>query len=619
MNYDFSGWATRNNLKCADGLTILPNAFKGDDGKTIPMVWNHQHDKPSNVLGHALLENRADGVYAYCTFNDSKDAQTAKILVEHGDISALSIYANRLERKGAMIRHGCIRELSLVLAGANPGAFIDDVLRHGEESEGEAIIYTGEELEIAHSSDASKENADSGKSKNKEPEQADDDTETVRAIYESLTDKQKDVVCAIVCDVVENANVAETNDTKGGHTSMKHNVFDNENGNNENYLCHADEEKILNLAKSSSVGNLRDAIAIYAENNDTLKHGFEDITQLFPDPEDLRPGAPELITDDQGWVSAFFNRCEKSPISRIRTKQVDIRGDDLRASGYKKGKQKKNMGNVKLLKRTTDPQTVYVKDAMHRDDILDITDFDVVAYQYNIMDQKLREELARDVLIGDGRDEGDEAKVSEEHIRSIWNDDELYTIHKDVDIAATKAELQGSGTGTNFGDNYVYAEAIVSAALYAREQYKGSGSLSFFCTPHLLNVMLLARDRNGRRIYDSTSDLAKALNVVNIHTVEQFEGKTRKTEKGEVKKLLGLFVNPKDYCFGSAKGGQITRFNQFDIDFNQQKYLIETRLSGALTRPYSAIALEEPMANTPSVPASPGESGGSDNSGDDGE
>lgn len=615
MNYDFSGWATRNNLKCSDGLTILPNAFKENDGKTVPMVWNHQHDKPSNVLGHALLENREDGVYAYCTFNDSKDAQTAKILVEHGDISALSIYANRLERRGAAVRHGCIREVSLVMAGANPGAFIETVLRHGEESESEAIIYTGEELELAHSSDKPDEKNSEEKQaslKSEDRESNPGNGETVRDVYNSLTNKQKDVVCALVGAAIEKDEDTETakhDDSKGGNTSMKHNVFDKTT--DPNVLSHSDEEKILGIAKSSSVGSLRDALQIYSETNDTLKHGFEDISQLFPDYGDLRPGAPELITDDQGWISAFINRCEKSPISRIRTKQVDIRGDNMRASGYGKGKKKRDIGNVKLIKRTTDPQTVYVKDALHRDDILDITDFDVVAYQYNIMDQKLREELARDILIGDDRDEGDEAKVFEEHVRSIWNDDDLYTIHRDVDIAATKAELQGSGTGMNFGENYIYAEAIVSAALYAREEYKGSGSLNFFCTPHLLNVMLLARDRNGRRIYDSTSDLAKALNVVNIYTVEQFEGKTRKTERGEVKKLLGLFVNPKDYCLGAVKGGQITRFNQFDIDFNQQKYLIETRLSGALTRPYAAIALEEPMTKSPS---SSGDSDESDDS-----
>ncbi len=610
QTYDFSGWATKANIKCSDGRTIMRDAFEHNDGQTVSLVWNHLHNDPNNVLGHCLLKNRGDGVYMYGSFNDTAAGETAKKLVKHGDVVALSICANKLKQQGNYVLHGDICEVSLVLKGANPGAYIENVIRHGEEVDDEVIIYTGEPISLFHADDSDEPKESTAGGDDKKTTEGD---ETVKDVWDTLNEKQKTVVYALIGQAISDEN--PTNE-EGGKEPMKHNVFDKESGNAENYLCHADEEKILNLAKSSSVGSLHDAIAIYTENNDTLKHGFEDITQLFPDPEDLRPGAPELITDDQGWISAFFNRCEKSPISRVRTKQVDIRGDDLRASGYKKGKQKKNMGNVKLLKRTTDPQTVYVKDAMHRDDILDITDFDVVAYQYNIMDQKLREELARDILIGDGRDEGDEAKVSEEHIRSIWNDDDLYTIHKDVDIAVTKAELQGSGTGTNFGENYIYAEAIVSAALYSREQYKGSGSLNFFCTPHLLNVMLLARDRNGRRIYDSTSDLAKALNVVNIHTVEKFEGKTRKTEKGEVKKLLGLFVNPKDYCLGAVKGGQITRFNQFDIDFNQQKYLIETRLSGALTRPYSAIALEEPMANVPSVPTSPGES---DNSGDDGE
>ena len=304
-----------------------------------------------------------------------------------------------------------------------------------------------------------------------------------------------------------------------------------------------------------------------------------------------------MLTDDQSWVATVINKCDKSPISRIRTRFADARNNEsIRALGYGKGKKKKNMGNIKLLKRTTDPQTIYIKDAMNRDDIVDIVDFDVVDYMYRIMRENLNEELATAILIGDGREEGDENKISEEHIRSIWHDDDLYTIHTDVDVAKAKAELQGSNTSASFGENYIYATAIITAALYAREQYKGSGALDFFCTPHLLNVMLLARDLNGRRIYNSKSDLAAALDVNGIYTVEQFEGKTRKTGDNETKKLLGLFVNLKDYRLGATKGGQITRFDQFDIDFNQQKFLIETRVSGAPTKVYSAIALEEPVA-----------------------
>lgn len=374
---------------------------------------------------------------------------------------------------------------------------------------------------------------------------------------------------------------------------MKHNVFENEE-NNTNVLSHADEATIIDMAKAPSVGSLQHAMEIYAEEN-SLQHGIDQIEQLFPEYKDVKPGAPELLERDQTWVGVVMNKAHKSPISRIRTRQADARAAELRAKGYKKGNQKTLSANIKLLSRTTDPQTVYRKDELHRDDILDITDFDVVSYQYGIMRRNLEEDIATAILIGDGRDDVDPDKISEDHIRSIWHDDDLYTIHADVDIKAAKAELQGTDTNKHFGDNYIYAEAIITAALYARERYKGSGNLDFFCTPHLLNVMLLARDLNGRRIYDSKTDLAAALNVNAIYTVEQFEGKTRTADEDQTKKLLGLFVNMADYQIGSTKGGEITRFNQFDIDFNKEKYLLETRLSGALTKVYSAIALEEPV------------------------
>ena len=336
---------------------------------------------------------------------------------------------------------------------------------------------------------------------------------------------------------------------------------------------------------------------IYANENDTLEHGaFEDYEALFPEYELIKKGEPETLERDQSWIASVISKIHKSPISRIRTRQADARIAELRAKGYqKKGDYKQNMENIKLLSRTTDPQTIYIKDDMHRDDIVDITDFDVVAYQWKLMRHLLDEELALAALIGDGREEGDPDKIHETHIRSIWNDDELYTIHQDVDIDAAKTELQGTNTGANFGDNYVYAEAIITAALYSREKYKGSGTPDLYCTPHLLNVMLLARDLNGRRIYDSKSDLAAALNVGAIYTVEQFEGKTRTTSDSKTKKLLGIFVNLSDYQFGSTKGGEITKFEDFDMDFNRYKYMLETRLSGALTKVYSAIALEEPV------------------------
>lgn len=601
--FDFSGWATRNNLRCSDGRVIMKDAFKDNNGQKVPLVWNHQHNEPYNVLGHALLENRDEGVYAYCTFNNTDSGKQAKLLVEHGDISSLSIYANQLRQQGSNVLHGAIREVSLVLAGANPGAFIDSVLKHGESSEEEAIIYTGENIDLYHADEdesASMSHASDDKQADENGEGADkeedsSDEETVADVFNTFTEKQKTVVYAMIGKALESDDPEddEDEDSKGGNETMKHNVFDNQEVQEKNVLSHSDEESIVALAKNKSCGSLQNAIHVYMEENNHLAHGIDDIETLFPEYKDVRPGAPEMITRDQTWVSSVISGVHKSPISRIRTRQADVRGEDLRAFGYQKGKYKKYPGNIKLLKRTTDPQTIYVRDALHRDDIIDITDFDVVNYQYQIMRMNLNEELAMAIMIGDGRDEGDEQKIQDTHIRPIWTDDDLYTIHYDVDLAGMKSSLQGTNTGANFGENYIYAEAIIQAALYSRENYKGSGSLAFYCTPHLLNVMLLARDLNGRRIYSSVTDLAAALNVTAIRTAEQFEGKVRTTSDSKKKKLLGLFVNLSDYSLGSTRGGEITRFNQFDIDFNQEKYLLETRVSGALTRVYSAIALEE--------------------------
>ena len=591
-NFDFSGWATKANLKCSDGRVISPGAFKDMDGATVPLVWGHNHSDPMCVLGNAVLEHRDEGMYTYGTFNDTEQGRNAKTLVEHGDVVALSICANKLEQNGDTVMHGIIREVSLVLAGANPGAFIDSVIMHGEESD-EAIIYTGEELVLNHADEEKKEDekVENKKSENNENEK------TVAEVFDTLTEEQKNVVYALIGMAMEdnvNDEDGDNADNEGGN-SMKHNVFDNEE--NMDVLTHADQEDIIALAKSNNVGSLRTAMQIFAEERgDTLEHGINSIETLFPEYKDVKPGAPELITRDQTWIDSVLGKAHKSPISRIRTRQADARGADIRAKGYQKGKQKGFIGNLTLLNRTTDPQTIYVKDKLERDDIVDITDFDVVDYQYRVMRMALNEELATAVMIGDGREPGDEQKIYETHVRPIWTDDELYTIHANVDIAAARAELQGTNTAANFGDNYVYAEAIIAAALYARENYKGSGSLDFYCTPHLLNVMLLARDLNGRRIYESKSDLAAALNVNAIHTVEQFEGKTRTDGENGKKKLLGIFVNMADYQIGSTKGGQITNFEDFDIDFNQYKYLMETRVSGALTKIKSAIVLEEPVA-----------------------
>lgn len=617
--FDFSGWATKANLKCSDGRVIMKDAFKDNDGATVPLVWGHNHDDPNRVLGHALLENRDEGVYAYCKFNDTESGKTAKLLVQHGDVNALSIYANQLKQNLSNVIHGNIREVSLVLAGANPGAFIDSIMAHGEESDEEARIYTGETISLYHSEDDNEalalSHADEKKEDKKENKEMDNEKnkeETVADVFDTLNEKQKIAVYAIVGQAIEDAMADDDDDDDDEDeedTNMKHNIFDTDNNERGNVLSHADQEDILSMAKTSNVGSFQTALSIYAEENklehDALAGGFiqtgtGNVTELFPEYKDVRPGAPELITNDQGWISVVMQKVHKSPISRIRTGQVDIRNiDTLRAKGYDKGKQKKQAGNFSLVRRTTDPQTIYVKNALHRDDIVDITDFDYVQYLYNIDRMMLNEELATAIMLGDGRGEADDDKIHPEHIRPIWLDDDLYTMHVDVDTEALKTELQGTDTGTYFGKNFIEAESLVNTMLYSREKFKGSGTPDLYITPHKLNVMLLARDRNGHRIYSSKAELASALNVGNIYTAEQFEGKTRTTSDGKTKKLQALIVNLADYSLGATKGGEITHFTQFDIDFNQQKSLLETRCSGALTRVYSAIAIEEDT--TPAV------------------
>ena len=609
-NYDFSGWATRNDLLCGDGRTIRRNAFKDDDGATVPLVWNHQHNDPENVLGHALLENRDDGVYAYCTFNDTEAGQAAKTLVQHGDVRSLSIYANKLKQMGKDVIHGKIRELSLVLAGANPGAYIDFVMAHGEDGEdGFIASYDESAIVVCHSSETKAEEPTKKKEDTKmaeDPKKTEDGEKTVQDVIDSMTEEQKTVMYAMVGQALEEAGVTDEEDDKE-EKDMKHNVFDNDTETQDNFLSHSDQEDILKMAKSSQVGSFQAALEIYADDNDLqhdaissgfVQQGSGNIYNLFPEYKEVRPGAPELITNDQGWISVVMNKVHKSPISRIRTSQVDIRNiDALRAHGYTKGKQKKQTGNFSLVRRTTDPQTVYVKSALHRDDIIDITDFDYVQYLYNIDRMQLNEELATAIMLGDGREEGAEDKISAEHIRPIWLDDELYTIHVDIDTAALKAELQGTDTGTYFGQNFIEAESMVNTILYAREKYKGTGTPDLYITPHRLNMMLLARDRNGHRIYSSKAELASALNVGGIYTAEQFEGKVRTADESKKKKLHALICNLADYSLGATKGGEITHFTQFDIDFNQQKSLLETRCSGALTRVYSAIAIEEDVTD----------------------
>lgn len=599
--YDFTGWATRNDIKCSDGRTIRRNAFKDNDGETVPLVWNHSHNDPMNVLGHALLENRDEGVYVYGTFNDSAQGKNAKELVEHGDVTALSIYANHLKQHGGDVLHGAIREVSLVLAGANPGAFIDSIMMHGEESDEEAVIYTGEELTLSHGDDEEDKNKEKEKNMNNEQSQKKDDEKTVKDVFDSMTDEQKTVVYAMIGQALEDAGADAE---KGDEEDMKHNVFDMDE-QQQDYLTHSDQGAILEMAKKNNVGSFKRALEIYSEENgveishaDTvggfIQTGAGNVTELFPEYKDVRPGAPELITNDQGWVNTVLQKVHKSPISRIRTRQVDIRNiQELRAKGYQKGKQKKLTGNFKLVTRTTDPQTVYVRNSLHRDDVVDITDFDYVDYLYNIDKMSLNEELATAIMLGDGRDDGAEDKISPDHIRPIWTDDDLYTLHVDINTDKTKSEIQGTNSNANFGENFIMSETMVNTILYAREHFKGSGTPDLYITPHMLNVMLLARDINGRRIYSSKAELASSLNVGEIYTCEQFEGKTRKDADQNTKGLIGIICNLADYSLGATKGGEVTHFTDFDIDFNQLKSLLETRCSGALTRCYSAIAIEE--------------------------
>lgn len=609
MKCDFSGWATRNDLLCTDGRTIRKDAFKAQNGQVVPLVWNHNHKDPSNILGHAQLENRDEGVYAYCTFNENESGKTAKELVKHGDIRSLSIFANQLKQSGGDVLHGVIREVSLVPAGANPGAFIDSVMVHGDGSEEIGIVVGYDEnIMLYHSDEEETKDKEESPKESEETEPKNEDAETVSEIFNTLTDKQKNIVYAMMADLSKKETEVKDDESKeGDDEEMKHNVFEQDRNEERNVLTHADQESIVQLAKTNNVGSFQTALKIYAEENglqhDAVSGGFVqtgdgNVTNLFPEYQEVRPGAPELITNDQGWVTSVMNKVHKSPISRIRTSQVDIRNiDALRAKGYAKGKQKAQAGNFKLVRRTTDPQTVYVKNALHRDDIIDITDFDYVQYLYNIDRMMLNEELATAIMLGDGREEGDADRIDPDHIRPIWLDDDLYTLHTDLDVAAAKKELQGTNTGANFGENYILAEAMINAVLYARENYKGTGTPDMYITPHMLNVMLLARDLNGRRIYDSKAELASAFNVGDIYTAEQFEGKTRTTSGSKKKKLLALIVNLADYSLGATKGGQVTHFTQFDIDFNQEKSLLETRCSGSLTRVYSAIAIEEDVTD----------------------
>ena len=558
MKYDFSGWATKNNLKCSDGRTILRDAFKHNDGQTVPLVWNHQHNDPLNVLGHALLENRESGVYAYCKFNETEAGKNAKMLVEHGDVTALSIYANQLKQKGGNVEHGVIREVSLVLAGANPGAFIDSILRHGEASDEEGVIYTGEQIELAHAEE-----------KKEEEKVADNKEKTVQDVVNSMTEEQRNVMYALIGQALEGSDVKHSDENEnGGDDEMKHNVFESENvqGANSNELTHAEMQAILKDGKR--YGSLRESC---------LQHGIEHIDEpgyLFPEFKNLNR-EPEFVGRDMGWVGKVMSGVHRTPFSRIKSLQADIREEDARALGYFKGNLKKEEVFT-LLKRTTDPQTVYKKQKLHRDDVLDITDFDVVAFVKKEMRMMLEEEIARAILIGDGRLPDSDDKIQDAHIRSIANEEELYCIKYDVKPAEATAEAK--------------AKEMIRSALRARKDYKGSGEPTLFTSESVLTEMLLLEDKNGRIIYDSVAKLATAMRVKEIVTVPVMEGAQNKDKS---KNVLGIIVNLRDYNVGADKGGAVSMFEDFDIDYNAQKYLIETRCSGALIKPFSAIVLQE--------------------------
>lgn len=617
---DFSGWATRNDLKCSDGRVIRHNAFKENDGIQVPLVWNHQHNDPRNVLGHAWLENREEGVYTYGFFNDTESGEIGKALVKHGDIKALSIYANQLRQNGSDVIHGCICEVSLVHKGANPGAFIDSMLAHGENSDEEAIIYTGLPLVLAHAdntSDDDKKDADKkDEPESKQEDKKDGDDETIADIIGTMNEKQQNAMYYMVTKALEGKSEGESDDDSENpdkktesnkeETIMKHNVFDNDKQDNKNVLSHAAQGEILKLAKSPNVGSLQTAMKIYAEENE-LKHadisgfvqtGEGNVSTMFPEYVEAHPGrTPELITNDMGWVDAIMSKTQKIPHGRVRTSHVDIRNiDALQAKGYQKGNKKNLTGNYALVRRTTDPQTVYVTSELHRDDVTDIEDFDYVQFQYGIDQISLKETLAVATMLGDDRPDSDPEKIFPDKIRPIWTDDELYTIHKDVDFAAMAKELQGSNTEQNFGESFIYAEAMVTALHKARKDFRGTGKPDLFIATDMHNTMILARDRNGRRIYETDTELAAALGVANIYEVTQFEGKVRTDTDGKKHKLHAICVNMADYGYGASKGGDITHFTDFDIKFNQLQSLLETRKSGQLTRIKSAIVIEEKEA-----------------------
>lgn len=580
-NYDCRGWATKFGVLCGDGRTIMPGAFREQNGQEVPLVWNHQHNDAKNVLGHALLKAEPEGMRAYVTFNDTDQGRNAKALVKNRDITSFSIYADRLQYAGDRSRgnvaHGIIRELSLVLAGANPEAHIDEVLAHGEASVDEGVIYNNAG-DMEYDSGEFDDTLEHSDDKKEEPEMAEEtkkteNEETVKDVYNSMSDKQKQVVDYMVSMALNEGK--KTEDTEE-ETEVKHNIFDKETERTEDVLSHDAMTTIINDAKKGRL-TLKEATEDYLEHSEG-DYGIKQIDQLFPNYKELNT-PPKFIDRDQSWVGVVMNGVKHVPFSRVKTSFADITADEARAKGYTKGK-KKIEEVFTLLKRTTDPQTVYKKQKFDRDDIIDITDFDVVAWVKGEMRGKLDEELARAFLIGDGRSSAADDKIQETHIRPIWTDDALFTVKREITIGATEGET---------------ASNLIDDTIRARKEYKGSGNPTLFTSEDVLAEMLLLKDKNGIRIYKSVEELATAMRVAKIVTIPQFENLTREVSAGGKKDtftLKAIMVNLVDYTVGADKGGAVSMFEDFDIDYNQEKYLIETRCSGALTVPKSAIVFE---------------------------
>ena len=584
MDYDFSGWATRNNIECSDGRTIMKDAFKDNDGQKVPLVWNHQHDDPNEVLGHALLENRDEGVYAYCKFNDTESGQTAKSLVLNGDVDKLSIYANKLKSNMNQVIHGCIREVSLVLAGANPGAYIDSVVVHadGAEDEEEGTIYTDEQISVnvEHSDKKSEEKEETKMNDNSEMKHAETETgeKTVQEVFDTLTEEQKEVVYAIIGEAVEEAKNDAGDEDEGeeeGEENMKHNVFDNDN-NREDVLAHSEFVKSA-IADAKKYGSMRESFIAHAEEAGLEWNANNDFSPLFPDATNINR-EPVMVEKDNSWVAKVMAQVKHSPFSRVKNTLGRMDEATARAKGYIKGSKKANI-QMAVLNRVTTPTTVYIKNDIDRDDVIDITDFDVVAWQKKEMRKQLDKELALAMLLGDGRDVSDQYKINEQNIRPVVSDDDLYTIKYTVTEG-----VDYNNASNSHGGNDSVAKGIIRAALKARKEYKGSGRPTFYTTEDCLTDMLLIEDQNGRVIYDSIDKLATALRVNEIVTIPEMESR---------KDIYGIIVNLNDYTAGADKGGSVNMFDDFDIDYNQMKYLMETRMSGALTQPYSAIVLKK--------------------------